>query len=69
MRYVQAKQALYTDEVAYRIYVTDALRLITGADMRYVDLLDLATKPALPEQDASEIKDRIVGKLRAMGGD
>ena len=67
MRYVQVKQELYLHDWAYRVYVTDALRVITGATMRYVDIVEMAQKPEPEEQDADEIKERIVGKLRAMG--
>jgi hypothetical protein len=37
--YLQARQAAYDRELAYRVYVTDGLQALLGADTRYYDLI------------------------------
>lgn len=45
---------------AYQIYVTDALKIIGGLNVRYVDIL----QPKQPEETPEEIIERIKRKLK-----
>lgn len=47
---------------AFRIYVTDALKILCGLNVRYADLF----KPRPPEESAEEIIERM---RRVLGGD
>ena len=67
MRYVSARIEETAREKAYRIYVTDALRGLYGAEkgvMRYADIF--APKHNRTED---EIKASIFEKLKKMGGE
>ena len=65
MRYVVARIEHENRDMAYRIYITDCLKGIFGAKVRYADLIynenNLAT-----EEDAEAIKDRLKKKLGAI---
>lgn len=64
MRYVTARYSQSQREWAYRIYVTDALKILGGLNMRYAD----AFTPDDP-RTANEVIDGIKGKLRRLGGE
>ena len=66
MRYVTARYNTQQRELAYRIYVTDALKAIGGLNARYYDLID-DTPP--DNRTADEVIDGIRGKLTALGGE
>lgn len=66
MRYVIARFKQEYREDAYRIYVTDSLKLIGRIDQRYYDFI----KPEPVEtRTADEIISNIKGKLIKLGGD
>ena len=64
MRYVIARVNQNQREEAYRIYVTDSLKIIGGLNIRYADIF-------APEETrtAEEIIDGVKDKLRQLGGD
>ena len=64
MRYVIARYNQYQREQAYRVYVTDNLKALTGLNVRYADYF-------VPEETrtADEIVDGIRNKLRQLGGE
>lgn len=64
MRYVIARFNQYQREQAYRIYVTDSLKIIGGLNIRYADMF-------APEETrtAEEIIDGVSNKLRQLGGE
>ncbi len=64
MRYVIARYNQYQREQAYRVYVTDNLKALTGLNVRYADYFG-------PEETrtADEIVDGIRNKLRQLGGE
>lgn len=64
MRYVEARYNLYNRDLAYRIYVTDALKVLGGLNIRFADLF----KPE-ETRTAGEIIDGIKDKLQKMGGE
>lgn len=64
MRYVTARFNQYQREEAYRIYVTDGLKHLSGLNIRYADIF----KPE-ETRTADEIIDGIKGKLRQLGGE
>ena len=64
MRYAQARYEQYRRDWAYRVYVTDALKIIGGLNIRYADIF----KPE-ETRTAEEIKSSISDKLRRLGGD
>ena len=65
MRYVDARYRQYEKEHAYRIYMTDSMRIFGNLNIRYADLFK-----NVPEETrtADEIKDSIRNKLKALGG-
>jgi hypothetical protein len=64
MRYVIARFNQYQREEAYRIYITDSLKVYLGLNTRYADLF-------APEETrtADEIIGGIKDKLRQLGGE
>jgi hypothetical protein len=64
MRYVEARYNLYNRDLAYRIYVTDALKVLGGLNIRFADLF----KPE-ETRTAGEIIGGIRDKLQKMGGE
>ncbi len=64
MRYVLARCNQRQRDWAYRIYVTDSLKIIGGLNIRYAD----AFKPE-ETRTADEIIDGVKGKLRQLGGE
>lgn len=64
MRYVIARFNQHQREEAYRIYVTDSLKIIGGLNIRYAD----AFKPE-ETRTAEEIIDGVSNKLRQLGGE
>lgn len=66
MRYVTARYNKQQRELAYRIYVTDALKVLGGLNARYYEYID--DKPQ-DNRTADEVVDGIRQKLTALGGD
>lgn len=66
MRYVTARYKEKQRELAYRIYVTDALKAFGGLNRRYYDVIDVKPQET---RTAEEIKDNIRHKLTALGGE
>ena len=64
MRYAEARCKLNDRETAYRYYVTDALRIAGGLNIRFADLF----KPE-ETRTADEIIGGISGKLQKLGGE
>ena len=66
MRYVESRCREYDRDEAYRIYVTDSLKLIGHLNIRYFDMV----KPGVEEtRTAEEIIDSISAKLAKAGGE
>lgn len=57
MRYTVARYNENQREVAYRIYVTDSLKALTGSSARYADFLE--NKP-VDNRSGKEIADDII---------
>ena len=66
MRYVTARYNKQQRELAYRIYVTDALKSRWGLNVRYYDFID--NKPE-DSRTADEVVNNIRHKLTALGGE
>ena len=66
MRYVKARYKENQRELAYRIYVTDALKAFGGLNARYYDFID-DTPP--DNRTADEVIGGIRQKLTALGGE
>ena len=66
MRYVKARFEFQNREMAYRIYVTDALRVICGANgvERYADVA--LPKQAEDPRTSGEVVENIRQKLRRL---
>ncbi len=64
MRYVAARCKEYDRDEAYRIYVTDGLKHLVGADRRYYDMVH----EPVETRSAEEIKNDIFNKLNSLGG-
>lgn len=64
MRYAQARYKQYERDWAYRVYVTDGLKVLGGLNIRYADLF----KPE-EKRTAEEIVSSISEKLGRLGGD
>lgn len=66
MRYVESRCVEHDREEAYRIYVTDALKLMGKLNLRYFDMVS----PGVEETRTSEeIVDSISAKLKKAGGE
>lgn len=63
MRYAQARYEKNTRDWAYRVYVTDSLKVIGGLNIRYADLF----KPE-EKRTAEEIIGNIKDGLNKLGG-
>ena len=55
-------------EEAYRIYISDVLKGLAGAQIRYIDIVNPGRKIENPDEKAEEIKEGIKDKLRRIGG-
>ncbi len=64
MRYVRARYRQFEREWAYRIYVTDGLKVLGGLNVRYADLF----KPE-EKRTAEEIISGISDRLNRLGGE
>lgn len=65
MQYVSAKVEEKQDELLYRIYVTDLLRGLAGADIsRYYDMISGESKK--PEKTAEEVRKCILDEFKKM---
>ena len=64
MRYVEARYNLYNRDLAYRYYVTDALKVLGGLNIRFADLF----KPE-ETRTSDEIIGGIKNKLQKLGGE
>ena len=63
MRYVTARIEQEDRDEAYRIYVTDLLKSISGAKVRYYDIINPPPEETRTEE---EIKEGVYSKLRKM---
>lgn len=63
LRYAQARYKQYERDWAYRVYVTDGLKVLGGLNIRYADLF----KPE-EKRTAEDIIGNISGKLKKLGG-
>ena len=61
MRYVKARVKQALDEMAYRIYITDALKVIGGLNIRYADLIK---RPIEETRTKEEIIESIRRRLK-----
>lgn len=66
MRYVTARYKEKQRELAYRIYVTDALKVLGGLNARYYEYIDETPQDT---RTADEVVDGIRHKLTALGGE
>lgn len=55
------------EEKTYRIYVTDALKALTGATVRYYDLID--DYEPKPKKTSEQIKAEIFDVFKKIGGE
>lgn len=61
MRYVESSYARRRDDLAYRIYITDALKAIGNLDKRYADTLtDEMQEPELTEEEMENLQDELI---------
>ena len=75
MRYVRTRYEREQRELAYRFYVTNALRIITentakmggGQYMKY-RFCDIVTPPTEDDRSGDEIAENIKEKLKRIGG-
>lgn len=64
MRYVAARMEDDVRDTAYRVYVTDSLRAVTGAEKRYIDIVnDRMHAPKEKEKTADEIITDVISKF------
>lgn len=64
MKYLQAKLNLHIHEKAYRVYVTDSLKIYLGLSDRYIDLI----KPKKQDRrSGDEIAADVIAKLGLKG--
>lgn len=64
MRYAEARFSQSVRDKVYRIYVTDALKVLGHLNVRYIDYVKPNNKP---EDTPEEIINRIRGKLSRRG--
>lgn len=67
MAFVIEKIKEKQEEITYRIYVTDALKALTGATVRYYDLI--ADDDPKPEKTSEQIKAEIFDVFKKLGGE
>ena len=60
MRYAKARYRSFGRDYAYRIYVTDALKVLSGIEVRYADFVKETPDP---KESSDEIIDRMRRKL------
>lgn len=66
MRYALARAHYEDRDEAYRVYISESLRAITGAKKSYQDLLDNGVDET---RTSEEIVSHISDKLTQLGGD
>ena len=64
MRYVMARYDNDRRERAYRIYISDSLKVMGNLNIRYIDMLK---GNSVSDADPEEIKQRICDKLEQLG--
>lgn len=67
MSFVTEKIKEKQEEMTYRIYVTDALKALTGATVRYYDLV--ADDDPKPKKTSEQIKAEIFDVFKKLGGE
>lgn len=67
MRYVTARLLEESRDLTYRIYVTDSLKALTEANVRYIDLIH-QQKQKVETRTSNEIVDNIKQGLMKIGG-
>lgn len=66
--YLRAKCGEKDRAEAYQIYVTDSLKVLVGANVRYADIIHKDLTPQEPA-DENEIKIRLKEKLKCISED
>lgn len=64
MRYVVARVKKMWHDEAYRVYISDSLRILTHADMRYADMVGLVKQDS---RTADEVISSVKGRLSRTG--
>ena len=54
-------------EELYRVYITDSLKILTGVEVRYHDLIGI--KDTKPTESAESIISRLCKRLDEIGGE
>lgn len=67
MAFVTEKIKEKQEEMTYRIYVTDALKALTGSTVRFYDLV--ADDEPKPEKTSEQIKAEIFDVFKKLGGE
>ena len=68
MRYALSKIRQYEEEMAYRCYVTDALKSAVGLNMRYVEAIQVRPvkeETRTPDEIVNEVRRRINGFIQS----
>ena len=66
MRYVVARVRKKWYDEAYRVYISDSLRIITRVDERYADMVGITSR-AKDTRTADEVISSVKGRLSKMG--
>lgn len=66
MRYVVARVKEKWHDETYRVYISDSLRVITHADMRYADMVGISDRDK-DTRTADEVISSVKGRLSKMG--
>lgn len=64
MRYVAARVSIEKRDEAYRVYVSDSLRILTGTKERYADWIGLTARD---DRSADEVKASIMTRFAQLG--
>ena len=67
INYVKGKIEEKQEEKIYRVYVTDMLKVITGASVRYYDLISEDEKKV--HKTSEQIKSEIFDVFKKLGGE
>lgn len=66
MRYVVARVKEKWHDEAYRVYISDSLRIITRVDERYADMVGISDR-AKDTRAADEVISSVKGRLSKLG--
>lgn len=67
INYVKGKIEEKQEEKIYRVYVTDMLKALTGASVRYYDLISNEDKKV--QKTSEQIKSEIFDVFKKLGGE